>query len=302
MSAERVERILEGSCDLHVHPYPSPFPRRIDAVQAAESAAALKMRAIVVKSHHHDTSTDVIAQWRFGLETSPVKVYGAVALNGQVGGLNPRAVNMCLAMGGRVIWFPTIAAPGHIASQQENPDSFKFPTLAVPLIPEEPIEVWQPGTRELKPEVHEILDMIAAADAVLASGHMDPESIIAVFAAAKERGVRRMIVNHPNFVINASHSDARRMCELGAYIEHSLSMYDEESIFYSWGLETLLEWIEEVGPERTVMGSDLGQMNNPLPADNYRKLCGRLLDAGVGEDALRAMFCDNPAAVIGVDR
>lgn len=43
--------------------------------------------------------------------------------------------------------------------------------------------------------------MIAEADAVLASGHMPARSIIAVFEAAKGHGVRRMIVNHPNFVI-----------------------------------------------------------------------------------------------------
>ena len=56
-----VDRLLDGAVDLHVHPYPSPFPRRLDAAEAAQRAADAGMRAIVVKSHHHDTSSDVAA-------------------------------------------------------------------------------------------------------------------------------------------------------------------------------------------------------------------------------------------------
>ena len=32
---DRVARILEGAVDLHVHPAPSPLPRRLDAAEAA---------------------------------------------------------------------------------------------------------------------------------------------------------------------------------------------------------------------------------------------------------------------------
>jgi len=218
---EVVDRLLDGAVDLHVHPYPSPFPRRMDAVEAAQRAADAGMRAIVVKSHHHDTATDVAALKAHGIDTSGIDVFGGIALNTQVGGLNPHAVNMSLAMGGRVVWFPTIASPKHIEHHREHPQ-LKFPQLAVDLIPEEPIDVFANRDGTLRPEVHAILEMIAAADAVLASGHMPARSIIAVFEAAKEHGVRRMIVNHPNFVIEATFEDARRWVQLGAMIEHSL--------------------------------------------------------------------------------
>src|SRR5205085_6438432 len=96
-----VDRLLDGAVDLHVHPYPSPFPRRLDAAEAAQRAADAGMRAIVVKSHHHDTATDVAALKAHGIDASGIDVYGGVALNTQVGGLNPHAVNMSLAMGGK---------------------------------------------------------------------------------------------------------------------------------------------------------------------------------------------------------
>jgi hypothetical protein len=294
-----IDRLLDGAVDLHVHPYPSPFPRRMDAAEAAQRAADAGMRAIVVKSHHHDTSTDVAALRAHGIDASGIDVFGGIALNTQVGGLNPHAVNLSLAMGGRVVWFPTIASPKHIEHHREHPQ-LKFPTLAVDLIPEQPIDVWTNGARELRPEVHEILSMIADADAVLASGHMPAPSIIAVFEAAKEHGVRRMVVNHPNFVIEATKEEVKQLAELGALIEHSLCMYDEESSFHNWQIDTLVEWIRWVGPERSSLGSDLGQAGNPAPADSFRKICGRLLEAGMTEREVRMLVADNPARLLGV--
>ena len=298
MSGDVVARLLDGAVDLHVHPAPSPFPRRMDAAEAARRAADAGMRAIVVKSHHHDTTTDVAALRGHGIDAAGIDVFGGVALNTQVGGLNPHAVNLCLAMGGRIVWLPTIASPNHIAHGHQ----VKFPQLAVPLVDEEPVDVWANGPGgPLRPEVHEIVRMVAEADAVLASGHMPPASIIATFEAAREAGVRRLIVNHPNFVIDASRDEVRRMVELGALIEHSLCMYDEESTFCNWRIDTLVDWIRWVGPEHSSLGSDLGQANNPYPVDSFRKICSRLLEAGMPEREVRAIVADNPARLIGLD-
>jgi Family of unknown function (DUF6282) len=252
------------------------------------------------RSHHHDTSSDVAALREHGIAASGIDVFGGIALNTQVGGLNPHAVNLCLAMGGRVVWFPTIASPKHIEHHREHPQ-LKFPQLSVDLIPEEPIDVFADGNGTLKPEVHEILQMIAEADAVLASGHMPAPSIIAVFEAAKEHGVRRMIVNHPNFVIEATKDEVKTLAELGALIEHSLCMYDEESSFHNWQIDTLVDWIRWVGPEHSSLGSDLGQANNPYPVDSFRKICSRLLESGMPENEVRMLVADNPAKLLGVD-
>jgi uncharacterized protein (DUF2237 family) len=295
-----VDTLLDGAVDLHVHPYPSPFPRRMDAAEAAQRAADAGMRAIVVKSHHHDTAMDVAALREHGISSSGIEVFGGIALNTQVGGLNPHAVNLCLAMGGRVVWFPTIASPKHIEHHAAHPQ-LKFPQLAVDLVPEKPVDVFANGDGKLRPEVHEILRMIADADAVLASGHMPARSIIAVFEAAKEAGVRRMIVNHPNFVIEATKDEVKQMADLGALIEHSLCMYDEESTFHNWQIDTLVDWIRWVGPERSSLGSDLGQANNPFPVDSFRKICTRLLDAGFTEAEVRMLVAGNPARLLGVD-
>ena len=53
--------------------------------------------------------------------------------------------------------------------------------------------------------------------------------------------------------------------------------------------------------ERSQLGSDLGQENNPLPVDSYRKICLRLLEAGLAEGEVRALVADVPTRLLGLD-
>jgi hypothetical protein len=297
VNASQAAAVLEGAVDLHVHPAPSPMPRRMDGAEAARLAGEAGFDAIVVKSHHHSTVMDVLALEQAGVDHGDAQLFGGIALNGAVGGINPKAVDLALKMGGRIVWFPTIGSENHIRHHAEHPN-LKFPKLSVHLAPEEPIEVLN-GNGGVLDDVYKILESIKEHDAILASGHMAPSQITAVFEAAREVGVRRMLVNHPNFVIEANFEEARHWVELGAYVEHSLCMYDEESSFYNWDLGTLIEWIEAVGPERSTLGSDLGQMNNPLPTDSFRKIVSRLLERGTSEDTVRTMVARNPAELLG---
>jgi hypothetical protein len=241
---------------------------------------------------------EILALERVALSRLRLQVYGGIALNGAVGGLNPRAVDLALQMGGKIVWFPTIASANHIQHHRAHPD-LKFPSADRELMEEEALDVFG-ADGDLRAEVHQIIELIRDADVILASGHMNPRQIEAVFEAARGAGVTKLLLNHPDFVIGASHADAVRLAELGAVVEHSICMYDEDSKFYHWPVEHLAEWISVVGPQRTSLGSDLGQKNNPLPVDSYRKICSRLLDCGVKERELRQMIADNPARLLGL--
>jgi hypothetical protein len=298
MSADRVAGLLEGAVDLHVHPAPSPMPRRMDGAEAARLAGEAGFDAIVVKSHHHSTVMEILALEQAGVDHGDAQLFGGIALNGQVGGINPHAVDLALKMGGKIVWFPTIASAKHIQHHHDHPN-LKFPKLSIHLQPEDPIEVLGEDGRVL-PEVIAVLESIKAHDAILASGHMAPHQITAVFEAAREVGVERMLVNHPNFVIEGTYDDARHWVSLGAYIEHSLCMYDDRSTFKNWELDTLVDWIEAVGPDRSILASDLGQTENPLPTDSFRVIVNGLLEGGMGEAKLRTMVHENPGEVLGL--
>lgn len=283
--------LLDGAVDLHCHPGPSPFPRRIGIAEAAAQAASAGFRAIVVKSHHHSMVTDVLALRDADALTIPV--YSGVALNNYVGDINPHAVDLCLKLGGRIVWFPTISSPKHIAEHE----GLKFPTSTQPLLPVRPIRI-RDKDGALLPQVYEVLEVIRDQDAVLAGGHLDVGDLDALVRAAHDLGIGRILIQHPNFVVGATPDRCVRWAEMGAVIEHSLCMYDDRSTFYHWEIGQLLEYLRAVGPDRTALVSDLGQANNPLPVESYERILTSLAKEGVDDKDLRAMVSTTPSRVL----
>lgn len=293
MTTSTITRTLSGIIDMHCHSGPSPFPRRFDHVEAAQDGAdRLQMRAMVVKSHHHNTVMDLLAM-KDRLASVPTQVFGGIALNSQVGGLNPFAVEMSLRMGGKVVWFPTISSGRHIEC---HPEHAGFPSATVELGVER-VNVTENGAPV--PAVHDVLDRIAEAGAVLNGGHMFPEDIKAVFTLAREKGIDRMVVSHPDFVIGAEPEQCRDLVSMGAFIEHEMHMYDPEGAM-KWDLGQLYTWISEIGPEHTVLASDFGQATLPKPVDAFMRVGEALLDLGLAEKDLQQMIRRNPSHLLNL--
>ena len=253
------------------------------------------MRAIVAKSHHNATASDAAAV-RTSRDAPAIEVFGGIALNSHVGGFNADAVNVALALGARIVWLPTISSPLHIAHAAH----IAFPTASVRMRPDSPVDVWTKNGR-LRRAVKEVLREVAAADAILASGHLSPAAILATFEEARDLGVRRLLVNHPNFLVNASQAEVRKLVELGAYVEHATCHYDERSKYMSFPVSELVDWIRAVGPERSVIASDLGQANNPLPTESLVHVIGALRRLGMTEREIRMMTVANPSHLLALD-
>jgi len=290
-----IERVLHGLVDLHCHSGPNPLPRRFDHAEAASDGARLGMRAMLAKSHHHNTVMDLLSM-RDRLAPLSTAVYGGIALNSQVGGINPSAVELCLRMGGRCVWFPTISSPAHIDHHRSG-GGFPNPTVRLTMSQVDVRDV----DGALIPQVGQVLDVVAEAGALVSGGHLAAADIVEVFAAARDRGVRRLIVSHPNFLVGADPARCREFVELGAYIEHETSMYDPEVAQARGGPEVLLDWIERVGPEHTVLASDLGQAGRPLPVDSFIRVGSALLDLGLPEKDLQRIVRTNPAYLLGLE-
>lgn len=291
---EEVDRLLVGAVDLHQHPGPSPFPRRMSILDAARDAAGAGFRAIVAKSHHHSMVTDILALRSAGLADLPIDVFGGIALNRTVGGLNPYAVELALRMGGRVVWFPTLSSAAHVRHHEAHDTG--FPTSEVELRPQEVISILDESGAVL-PAVRDILSVIAAEDAVLTCGHLGVTESQALIDAALEAGVRRIVVNHPCFVVGASVEQAAAWARQGVYIEHCAIMYfgrpERRRDF-----DELMAFVTAVGPGQTIMSSDSGQKGNPLPVTLYRRAVRGLLDAGVTEPETRQIVGTNAAQLL----
>jgi len=291
-----VDGLIEGAVDLHVHPFPSPFPRRMGIVEATEDAARAKYRAIIVKSHHHSMVPDVLALHETGLGDSPVKVFGGVALNPQVGGLNPYAVDLALNLGGKIVWFPTISSHAHIDHLEEGGT---FPNATITLRQPQPISILNEAGK-VKPEVFDILEQIRDHDAILTGGHLPASEIDILFTEAQRIGVQRILVNHPNFIVGASPELAGEWARKGVYIEHSVGMYDtffgtrKSPIDFS----VLEQYIAAAGVGKTMLVSDTGQQNNPRPVDVIKIAIRQLLDHGYNDKSIQAMVGGNAGQLL----
>jgi hypothetical protein len=288
-------KVIDGAVDLHCHSGPSPFPRRINHVEASYDGARIGLRAILVKSHHHNTVMDLLAM-AGQLADAPTPVYGGVALNSEVGGINPSAVAMSLRMGGRCVWAPTVSARQHI---DHHAHAHGFPTSGLDLLEEE-VSVFD-ANGEVSAQTAKVCEVVAETGALLTGGHLDVTSQKALFQVAVAKGVRRLLVQHPDFVVGASETDVEELLSMGAFVEHEIAMYHPEVAQPDWPIEQLVSWIERIGPERTTIGSDLGQRGNPLPADGYLWIVQALLDHGVSERDVRRMIADNPAYLLGLE-
>lgn len=293
-----VAELLVGAVDLHVHASPSPFPRRLSIAEAAWQAHEAGFRAILTKSHHQSMVTDIRAASE-ALGGLPIPVVSGVALNNYVGGLNPYAAELALAQGGKMVWFPTISSHAHICVHEAEGENLKFPTNNLGLRHTTEINIVD-GEGALKPEVLDILEVIKTHDAIMSCGHLDSDQIDVLIAQASSMGIERILVNHPNFVIQAEPERVKRWVELGARIEHSICQYDDRASFYQWGLDVLITYIKAAGIDNTLLGSDLGQMNNPYPVDAYTRIVRGLLDAGLPKAAVRKLVNDNPADLLGI--
>jgi hypothetical protein len=271
------------------------MPRRVTHAEAARQADEAGFRAIVAKCHYHDTTTDILAMAPL-LDGLNVQVFGGIALNSQNGGLNPFAVDRCLKMGGRVIWFPTISSHAHLCHAAHDEEVARhFQPRG--MMQSEEISIFG-ADGDLRPEVHQIIGQAKDAGALISTGHLGPEPARALVEAAVAAGHHQLILSHPNFVVAVERQQAASLAGLGAVIEHELGMYHNERRFK---FSVLLDWINLIGPERTSLGSDLGQVNNPLPIEAYKQVVANLLDSGVREKDISLMIRDNPARLIGLD-
>jgi len=289
--------LLDGAIDLHIHAGPSLFSRLMDAHDTALAALKAGMRGIVIKHHHVPT----VERGYFVSKSVPgVDVIGGVTLNFAVGGLNPFAVDAALKLGGRIVWMPSVDAMNHVRHfgelgkygsrlDYERPRIYEGKT-GITVLDEE---------GGLLPSVHEILDVIADADAAVATSHLDVEESKALVSESRKRNIRT-VVTHVAFVTaSLSVEDQMWMAERGAYLE--LCYNSLTPAWKSTTIEDVASAIREVGLEHYILASDLGQVHNPPPPEGLRRYIILLLERGFEPDEIRLMVKDNPERLLGLD-
>jgi len=293
----RIDALLVGAIDPHVHSGPSIANRAVDHLELARDCSKVGMAAIVTKDHDY---AGVMTAWLINKHHPELttKVYSSIVLNNVVGGLNPYAVEHTAAMGGKIVWLPTLTAEQHF--KWEKTSGWVHPASTNKIRPATPIPVLD-ANRTVNDATKEILDVCAKTGMALASGHIHASETLIVFEEARRRGVERLIFTHPEDIVGGTPEDARAAVEMGAYIEHSLGMFLEGCKFKSCEESLLKDYIEAAGVDRTILCSDLGQVGVFHPIEGIRRGIRLCMDFGYSDEDIRKMVSTNAAKILGIE-
>src|SRR5437667_2788523 len=161
LTATLSAQTLTGVIDIHAHSDPDSVPRSIDAIDAAKLARTRGIRGLVLKNHYEPTAS---LAYLVRKEVPGIELFGGIALNLTVGGVNPAAVErMTRVKGGwgRVVWMPTFDAENQVRFSKENRPF---------------VSVSRGGA--LLPEVKEVLEIMGRNNLALETGHSSPRECL----------------------------------------------------------------------------------------------------------------------------
>jgi len=101
------DNVLAGVIEMHVHGAPDITPRVVQEIELAQKVREVGMRGVVFKSHDFITNDRAYMVKRM---VPGVELFGGIALNEPVGGINPVAVKTMLKFTGglgRYVRLPT---------------------------------------------------------------------------------------------------------------------------------------------------------------------------------------------------
>ncbi len=278
---------LEGIIDMHIHSAPDFRQRKMDDFELMEAAVRLGARAVVIKSHlvcTADRATLVNMVRREKYPESSFEMFGGIALNRSLGGINPWAVDAALKLGAKVVWMPTNTSANHFRKEEK----------------EGGIEVLKDGriTEDLKT----VFALIKEYDAVLATGHISPYECFRITEAARDAGVKKIVITHPEFhIVGMSLEDQVRIVkDYGVMLERVYAQPIGGGK-YKNNLSDNVEAIHTVGSSHIIVSTDSGQMQNPPWYESIAEYINYLRDAGIEEDEIEQMTRINPAKMLGIE-
>jgi predicted TIM-barrel fold metal-dependent hydrolase len=288
---KRVRKLLDGSIDVHIHSAPDIFPRIMNDVELALTAKQEGMRAILIKSHVALTADRA----EIASQQADFPVFGAIALNLPVGGLNLHAVEVALKLGAKEVWLPTIHASHYVAQKDHVPTlakEVKDDIKGIYLLNED-------GT--LKEELYPIIKKIAEYDVVLGTGHITVKESKVVVREAAKVGVKKIVVTHPlASFINFTNEDMKEVLDNGAmFLEHVFNDVTRQ-VAHPITQKKIADAIQAIGARHIVMSTDSGQWLNPIPAQSMGIYIKDMLDWGISEEDVRMMVSTNPARMLGL--
>lgn len=275
---------------MHVHTNPDLRLRAYDDFEMMEAGIRVGARAIVIKTHQGTTMDRAYLCNRHNKivhgDTNHFTMFGSITLNRVVGGINPKAVDTALKLGAKVVWLPTQSAKNHLEKNGQDTSGC--------------VEVVRDG--KIVPELEDILRMIKDHNAVLGTAHISPKETFVVVEAARNVGVKNIVVTHPEWwVVGMSVEDQIRLVKDYDVILERCYAQNMGGGKYKSNLPSNVEIVKEVGYKNVMVDTDGGQVENPhweLAMEEYMQY---LVDHGIPEEHVYYMTRTIPSRLLGLE-
>jgi hypothetical protein len=274
-----------GFWDMHCHTAPDLLPRWGNTVDVARACSEAGFAGLSIFSHHATTFREAhIAEQ----EAPGVRVVGSVCLNRVNGGIDAGAVTIHLAAGIRLFSLPTLDANAHVGRYGA------WTSLKGPLAP-------SPGGAGLTiinkhggltEQANRVLEQLAEADAVLCTGHIGTEELLALVPAAHALRLT-LIINHPYFL---AHPTVEFWASLPETAFVQIAAVDDRRDTRLPSLKSITTMIEALGPERCMLGSQASAPTHPLQQLLWFQ--NALEDSGVSKSAVDCMARRTPGGFV----
>lgn len=283
LKKNQIDSIFEGSIDMHVHVAPDPeWDRRLDTLETAQFAEAGGMRAFVAKSFFYPTTTEALITTKV---MDQVTAVGSVTIGySTTGGLEQAAVTVenHAKLGCKVVWFPAFDA----AYCRQGIGR----TGGISILE---------ADGKLRQEAKDVLMIAKRYDLVVCKGHMSYPETKALFEAAAELGITRLVNTHPlsDSWGEFTKEQIRHLSELGVYTE--IVFGNLMPRLGSLDPSDYVDLVRDIGAERMIMSTDLAQCMDPTPAEGMRFFIGTMLQFGCTDKEVERMAKRNPAKLLG---
>ena len=211
-------------------------------------------------------------------------MYSGLVLNYEAGGLNPKAVQTALEMGAKVIWLPTVDAENDCRKHGRSGGIRMTDDHGV-----------------LLPELRRIFTLIKEYDAVLATGHISPEEIRCVVDSARNIGVQKIVITHPEYwVVDMSLETQKELISDYDVVLERCFMQPLKNGKWVSNAERNLETIRKLGAESTILSTDCGNPATPPWEESMGQYLQFMVDHNVSMEELRTMTKTTPTRLLGL--
>jgi hypothetical protein len=241
------------------------------------------MAGVLIKDHYDPTAARAAVANLYAGVSETTLVYGGVALNWPVGGLNPYAVESSLKLGGKIVWLPTRDSSNSLIYGNMSGDFFDRPGISV-----------LNDDGGLKSEVYEIMEIVQKYGACLATGHVGLEEAVLVCEEGRKRKIK-IILTHPDWHRTVVPLDTQiELAKKGVWIEKQWNTVADGHITE----EAFIHSLHQIGSAHIFLTTDRGLKGKERPLEGMLRFIETLLKHNISSAMIQQMLCENPRELI----